>query len=293
MDDRGKPIPPDEVEALCVETGLDVEQLMVLLLHPAASFAHVPISSFPVGAVAQGRVSEGRSCGTLYLGANVEFPGQSLGFSVHAEQAAIINAWQHGEQEVTSIATSAAPCGHCRQFLYELVGAPDLQVLEPADDPGGRPRASTLSELLPHAFTGTDLGREGGLLDPRFEAATLSVFGAAEQDDALLELAVDAARRSYVPYTDGRAGCAIQTVDGRMFPGRYAESAAYNPSISPLESAVAFLCMNTPLGPLREIVRAVLVETPSSTGQKGATEAVLATIAPGVALEVHRAIPGR
>ena len=35
--------------------------------------------------------------GALYLGANIEFPGEGLGQTVHAEQAALSNAFMHDE----------------------------------------------------------------------------------------------------------------------------------------------------------------------------------------------------
>ena len=61
------------------------------LLPWASSFAVVPVSGFAVGAVAFG------ASGALYAGANLEFAGSPLGASVHAEQAAIANAWLRGE----------------------------------------------------------------------------------------------------------------------------------------------------------------------------------------------------
>lgn len=281
--ERGGPVTADEVEALCDQLGIGVEELMLRLLPVAAEFARVPVSSFRVGAVAQGTTENGRAVGSLYLGANVEFIGQALGFSVHAEQSAVVNAWQHGETGIAAIATSAAPCGHCRQFLYEVVDAPSIRVLEPGQEGSSVSKGAALSDLLPHAFTAADLGLAGGLMDPRFEDPLLSL----QDPDALVQAALDGARHSYVPYTSGRAGCALETASGATYVGRYAESAAYNPSVSPLESAVAFMIMNSPPGASREITRVVLVETPSSAGQRGATEAVLSAAAPGVALEYH------
>lgn len=280
-------VPAPQVRALCDELDVGIETLMLRLLPVAANFATVPISSFRVGAVALGNTASGEDFAALYLGANVEFTGQALGFSVHAEQSAVLNAWQHGEHGVSAIATSAAPCGHCRQFLHEIVDSDHLRVLEPSDGDGEAHQVATLSELLPHAFGAQDLGVDGGLLDRSFEDSTLSLPPAAGTEDPLLQEALDAARKSYVPYTGGRAGCAIQIAAGTIFTGRYAESAAYNPSVSPLEAAVAFQVMNRPQGAPFEIARAVLVESPSSAGQRGATEAVLSSIAPGVALEYH------
>ena len=58
--------------------------------------------------------------GRLYVGVNLEFPCLPLHNSVHAEQFLVVNALQHGELELVKLAVSAAPCGHCRQFLSEL-----------------------------------------------------------------------------------------------------------------------------------------------------------------------------
>ena len=58
--------------------------------------------------------------GRLYVGVHLEFPCLPLHNSVHAEQFLVVNALQHGERELVKLAVSAAPCGHCRQFLSEL-----------------------------------------------------------------------------------------------------------------------------------------------------------------------------
>ena len=61
--------------------------------------------------------------GRLYAGVNLEFPGLPLQHSVHAEQFLITSAAWHGERGLRRIAVNAAPCGHCRQFIAELVTA--------------------------------------------------------------------------------------------------------------------------------------------------------------------------
>ena len=61
--------------------------------------------------------------GHLYVGVNLEFPRLPLQHSVHAEQFLIANAAWHGERGLKRIAVNAAPCGHCRQFIAELVTA--------------------------------------------------------------------------------------------------------------------------------------------------------------------------
>src|SRR5262249_49222562 len=66
--------------------------LMVDLLSLARTYARPPISNYLVGAVVRGL------SGNFYLGANIEIPGHSLGFSVHGEQFALSNAYMHGEK---------------------------------------------------------------------------------------------------------------------------------------------------------------------------------------------------
>lgn len=58
--------------------------------------------------------------GRVYFGANMEFPGASLASSVHAEQSLTANLLRHKEAAVVTVAISAPPCGHCRQFFSEM-----------------------------------------------------------------------------------------------------------------------------------------------------------------------------
>ncbi|MGD1068495.1 MAG: hypothetical protein ABR975_16935 [Vulcanimicrobiaceae bacterium] len=70
---------PERVRA----SGLPVRELM-LRLHPwARSFARPPISHFFVGAIVEG------ASGALYAGMNLEFPGQTLAFTVHGEGSTV------------------------------------------------------------------------------------------------------------------------------------------------------------------------------------------------------------
>src|SRR5439155_19433360 len=120
-----------------------------------------PISNFFVGAVARGTSRK------LYLGANFEFPGQALSFTVHAEQAAVVQAMSAGETGLDMLAVSAAPCGYCRQFLNELTTASTLKVLLPAATP------TLLTSLLPDAFGPVSLGVTAALMSPQAHGLTL------------------------------------------------------------------------------------------------------------------------
>jgi cytidine deaminase len=234
---------------------IDIPQLMTLLLPIAAKLAKPPVSNFHVGAVSRGL------SGDLYFGTNVEFAGEALSFTVHAEQSSAGNAWMHGEQGIDLIAVTAAPCGYCRQFLNELVTADRLTIAIPNE-------TRTLRELLPSAFGPRDLGIDGGLM--QVEEHALSIDG----DDELARAALAAARRSYAPYSKSYAGVALRTTDGSIAAGAYAENAAFNPSMSPLEVALSQL--NLAGKAFDSVVEAVLVQVDSM--HSSATRTVLSAI---------------
>src|SRR5581483_10857297 len=165
------------------ETESDVDALMAALLPHAAMFSDPPVSGFRVGAIARGEL------GTLYVGVNVEFAGMPLSCSVHAEQAAASNARRHRERRIVALATSAVPCGHCRQFLHELPRAAEIRILQPGA------AAASPGELLPRAFSPHDLGAAGDLLDER----RTELVRDDGSDDELLDAARAAAERAYVP----------------------------------------------------------------------------------------------
>ena len=127
-----------------------IPELMLKFLPLASHYALPPVSHFRVGAVSQGET------GALYLGANLEIAQAALSFVVHAEQSAINNALLHGEPGIERIAVTAAPCGHCRQFLNELKAASELEIIVQ-----GRPPV-TLAELLPAALAPPTWGLKMG-----------------------------------------------------------------------------------------------------------------------------------
>jgi cytidine deaminase len=249
---------PQEVAAQRAP-GQTIDELMRALLPWAASFADAPISGFVVGAVAHG------GSGALYAGANLEFIGMPLAASVHAEQAAVTNAWLRGERELTAIAVTAPPCGHCRQFLMEL-GDPERLAIFIADRP-----ATSLAALLPTAFGPRDLGVAAGLLAADGKALSAQL----DPGDVAGDAALAAAGASYAPYTGARAGVALQTADGTIVTGRYGESAAYNPSLPALQSALVDLALRRLNR--SSILSAVMVESVAATSQRAAAESLLAS----------------
>ena len=244
---------------LAEQTGWDMNQVMLGLLSFARLYAKPHISKYSVGAVAQGL------SGNLYYGANMEFCGAALSVTMHAEQSATANAWTHGETGLQSLAISAAPCGHCRQFLYELTTASTLQILLPERSP------TMLTNLLPDAFEPRDLGVEGGLM--RVENHHLVL----QSNDPVVLAAVSAANMSYAPYSRSYAGVALATIDGQVYSGPYAENVAFNPSISPMEAALAHLNICGRTG--QDISQAVLVEVQDSPcSQVNVTRNVLGSV---------------
>lgn len=228
---------------------------LMTLLPQAAAFAKPPVSNFKVGAIAQGK------SGKLYFGANLEFAGEALSFTVHAEQAAVVNAWMGGETGIEVVATSAAPCGYCRQFLNELVNASELVIVMPGEE-------RKLSDLLPHSFGPRDLGVTSGLLAPAANGLTI------DESDDVAQAALAAANISYAPYSKAYAGVALRTNGGEIVAAPYAENAAFNPSLSPLEAALSQLNMRG--GVWSDIAEAVLVQADAM--HTSATRTVLGAI---------------
>jgi cytidine deaminase len=248
---------------LAAEMNITVAELALELVPFARLYAVAPISNYKVGAVALGLT------GALYYGANLEVYGQALSFALHAEQSATSNAWLHGELGLATLAVSAAPCGYCRQFLYELTTADNLGILLP--DTGEQ----SLLSLLPDPFG----PEKGGLMEAQdhglFLSTTPNEAGAA---------ALAAANASYSPYTSTFAGVALRMSDGTVLCGRYAENVAFNPSLSPLEAALSIAVFND--YDFDDISEAVLVELPGAASQVDATEAVLGCVARNANLTV-------
>lgn len=263
---RGK-IPAEDIQSIIISERKQVEELMVDLLPIAQLYSQSPISHYKVGAVVRG-VS-----GSLYLGANIEVPGQMLGFSVHGEQVALSNALMRDERGLTSLAVTAAPCGHCRQFLNELSNSATLKILVKGSAP------NTLAKLLPESFGPSDLRVKERLFSGKKAHLKLTT----PATDALSSAALDAAGKSYAPYTGALSGVAVMSSTGLIYHGSYIENAAYNPSLSPLQTALAGMIMSGEKP--RNISAVTLAELENAPiSQKSAAQAVLDSIAPRVKL---------
>jgi len=265
--------------------GIDTPQLMVQLLPVAAAFARTPVSNFSVGSVAAG-IPTASGDVALYLGANFEVAGGVLGLTVHAEQAASVNAWLSGETGLSSLAASAAPCGCCRQFLCELGQEQFLNIVRPANVPPGYD-SKPLSLLLPQAFVPADLGIKSAFMARNDDYPRLRVFASDEND--LRIAALRAAEASYAPYTGTFAGCAIRMAGGEIFVGRSVENAAYNPSLSAVQTAFVMMNMSLSRGDLTAVDRIALVECATTATQLPLTKTLVETLAPQADFEYCQA----
>ncbi len=117
----------------------------------AAGRAYAPYSRFHVGAAVL------TESGKIFSGCNVE--NASYGLCNCAERSAIFNAVSAGERKFqcvvvyTPTKTATAPCGACRQVIYEF--GPTIRVVSFCDGPERIDR--TIHSLLPAAFGPHDL----------------------------------------------------------------------------------------------------------------------------------------
>ena len=122
-----------------------------------ADRAYAPYSNVRVGAAAL--VDDGR----IVAGCNVE--NASYGLSLCAECSLASDLIGSGGGRLVAVSVVGgdgsylAPCGRCRQVLFEL-GGPDLLI-----DAGER--IVTLDELLPEAFGPADLTTRNDPPEPR------------------------------------------------------------------------------------------------------------------------------
>lgn len=126
------------------------EELMAMA-KDAVSRAYAPYSNFKVGAALL--ATDGR----VFIGCNVE--NASYGGTICAERTAVVKGVSEGATEFVKIAvatnpeTFAAPCGICRQVLYEFM--PEGEVL--MEHPKDGIQAFKLTDLMPYAFGPKDL----------------------------------------------------------------------------------------------------------------------------------------
>ncbi|KAK3285735.1 hypothetical protein CYMTET_6669 [Cymbomonas tetramitiformis] len=271
----------EEVDAFKQMLNMTDSQLCEHMISPATKLARPPISGYYVGAVGMGE------SGRVYLGVNLEFSRLPMQMAVHAEQFMVANALRMKERAIVRLAVSAAPCGHCRQFMAELprVDAMEIKVINQP--------TMFLPELLPARFGPEDLLHDSStprLLEDRHNGLTLTAAAAAlcldEDLSAIGDAALDAANSAYTPYSECPSGLAVRTACGSVYQGGAVESCAYNPGMSPLQTTLVAALAE---GGHRweEMQTAVLVELPGAPVQHAEiVELVLKRIAPNARLVV-------
>ena len=277
---QGGVLKSHQVLSLMKQHAVSFEKIKELLLPVCEFFAVAPISKFHAGAIAQGELKQNdfsqsqtsqdhlsqEAVANLYFGANLEFAGQALNLTVHAEQAAINNAWHHGESKITAMIINAAPCGFCRQFINEVRDAR----LMPMNIAG---KSVSLDDLLPDPFSPEVLGSNVMLFD--------AINNGIVFNDIDIDL-LHAVNSSYAPYTQNPSAVMIECAGGTKFIGRYAENCAYNPSLSPLQSALSLMALHG-LNPNKyPITRITLAEVEGQANQLGATKNVLTSLPQGI-----------
>lgn len=121
----------------------------------ARANAHAPYSRFQVGAALLA------GDGAVVLGCNVE--NASYGATICAERGAVVAAVSAGHRRFIAIAIAGpagialSPCGMCRQVLSEF--SPDGLLRVVTRNAGGVLRATTITNLLPGAFSAADLAQ--------------------------------------------------------------------------------------------------------------------------------------
>lgn len=107
-----------------------------------------------------------------------------------------------------------------------------------------------------------------------------------EDHEELKNAALEAANKSHAPYSGCPSGVALLDSEGKIYKGSYMESAAYNPSLGPLQAAlVAYIAAGG--GGYEKIVAAVLVEKEGAlVRQEHTARLLLQTISPLSAFRV-------
>ncbi|HOW27979.1 MAG TPA: cytidine deaminase [Elusimicrobiota bacterium] len=124
----------------------DVQDKLLKEAARAREKAYAPYSKFLVGAAVL------MDSGKIYTGCNVE--NASYGLTCCAERTAIFKAVSEGEKKIKAIAIVldapdyGAPCGACRQVIYEF--GPKAEVI--MGTVTGRYEIRPITDLIPLAF---------------------------------------------------------------------------------------------------------------------------------------------
>lgn len=205
----------EQVAHLCKLCDYTTLQLAERLLPMAAQFAVTPISGFQVGAIVIDEHDQ------IFLGANYEKLQQPLSQTLHAEQSAIFNALNHAAAPLRYLVVTAAPCGHCRQFIRELPESFNIEVW--FDD-----QQFDFEQLLPHSFGPEQLGITTNLCSQHSDGKNITQL----------------AKFSYSPYSHCQIALMAKQAETILATSWYVENAAFNPSASPLTLLLSQLQLN-------------------------------------------------
>ena len=259
------------LEQLKENFNLTTKELLVKILPAAEIFVRAPVSNFKVGSLVL------TESGNLYFGANIELEKCPLNFTVHSEQSAIINAMLHKENKITALATTVTPCGHCRQFINELNTADTIDIIL------GNGDETKLDDFLPNRFGPKSLGNEKGLMDKYFQELEIDFVPTLLEAEALTQ-----AKLSYSPYTKTYSGAAIKLKSGEVFQGTYIENAAFNPMVSPLNSAIIHCVMSGKN--INDISEAVLIEDKDAPNSQIEISKIIINSISDIKLQVKTAV---
>ena len=208
------------------------------------SAPRAPISNFQVGACGVG-VS-----GTVYCGVNLEFDGMPLSQAVHAEQFLLCLMVHSGESGVRALAVTAVPCGHCRQFMKEYKRADEIMI----HVVGSAVESKPLLGFLPDNFGPADLCIAECMFASKARGLALIYAG----DELERETLACLNRFSHAPYSGCLSAVGLLCRGGEVVTGVYLESAAFNPSLPPAQSALINLVARGRR--YEDVVRVVLLE---------------------------------
>lgn len=125
-----------------------MKDVVTAALH-VKSNAHAPYSKYKVGAAVE------TEDGTIVSGCNVE--SSSYGLTACAERVALHSAIAQGYKKfktlVIATRNGAAPCGACRQIIWELCGNIPIILI----DDHGKQVIMNSRDLLPHPFDNQSL----------------------------------------------------------------------------------------------------------------------------------------
>ncbi len=138
---------------------------------------------------------------------------------------------------------------------------------------------------MPASFGPSNLKINVSLYDDRDNNLRLQ----APNTEPVVQEALRQANIAYAPYSDCPSGIALSLKNGELFGGFYVENAAFNPSVSPILSALVNLLSNG--YNYKDIREVTLVERKKGpVTQKNNVKDVLGSIAPQATFRFYEAV---